>query len=151
MNPKLNKLNKLIAIILFLFPFTLLFSQSNTQYIKIPDASFEKALIEQGIDSDGQVNGLVKRDDIILIEELNLSGKDIVDLSGIEAFMSLKKLNISNNSIERLYLENLYFLESLNCSDNPLKYLRISKFANIQHFTYDTVRKDEYDFAVVKL
>ncbi len=134
----------LLLIALFTLP-----SLTYSQYIKIPDARFEEALIDLGIDTDGEINGLVKKDDVILVEILDLSGREIVDLTGIEGFMSLKKLDVSDNEIQRLYLENLYFLRELNCKNNPLEILRISKYAELQSFLY-TNEAIPGDLAVVK-
>jgi internalin A len=59
------------------------------------------------------------------IEELNLSGMNLRDISAISACTQLKKLNISNNQISDLSpLMNLPSLEWLDISDNSVTDLR---------------------------
>lgn len=72
--------------------------------IDIPDQAFEEELIDLGIDSDGEINGLICREDAEKVESLRFKSFDktnnppplIYDLTGIEAFINLKKLEIGN-------------------------------------------------------
>ena len=70
------------------------------QTTSIPDQNFEQALIDLGIDSDQTINGQVLTSDISSIENLDLSWKHLTDLTGIEAFQSLKILDISHSHID---------------------------------------------------
>jgi len=70
------------------------------QTTSIPDANFEQALIDLGIDSDQTINGQVLTADISNVENLDLSWKNLTDLTGIEAFESLKILDISHSHID---------------------------------------------------
>lgn len=70
-------------------------SHGYSQYTEIPDPSFEQALIDLGIDSDGVINGQVLTSDIEGVEVLDLSDKFFNNLIGIEDFTSLKTLDIS--------------------------------------------------------
>lgn len=71
------------------------------QTTAIPDPTFEQALIDLGIDSDGEINGQVLTSDIEGITELILDINDFyiyddeIDFTGIEGFASLEKLSIS--------------------------------------------------------
>lgn len=120
--------------------------QSNAQVTLIPDQAFEEELIAQNIDSDGIVNGEVLTADIASVTSLTISGNfQINDLIGIEDFISLSYLDISNtalyydnsfNANQELDLSNnvnletliLYggddsvtnFVSSINLSNNPL-------------------------------
>ncbi|MBC8754666.1 matrixin family metalloprotease [Kordia sp. YSTF-M3] len=86
-------------------------------YTTIPDANFEAALEALGYDdisSDGQVPTVL----IEVITNLNLSNRSIADLTGIEDFTALQKLNASDNNLTSVDLTNNTNLEELNISDN---------------------------------
>jgi Leucine-rich repeat (LRR) protein len=79
------------------------------QYTSIPDPNFEQALIDLGIDSEGQpTDGQVLTADIDWRTSLNVSSKGITDLTGIQAFTALEILNCSSNN----------FLPTLNVFNN---------------------------------
>jgi len=78
-----------LLFILFALTSTIALSQTT----KIPDEHFERTLVEQGIDSDGMVNGYILNSDAKLVTSLDLHNKDIKDLTGIAAFTSLSYLN----------------------------------------------------------
>ena len=55
------------------------------------------------------------------INAINLSGRQIYSLEGIQTLMNLTEIDISNNNIEDLWwLESLYNLEHINISNNPI-------------------------------
>ena len=62
---------------------------SVAQNTAIPDANFEQALIDLNIDS-GAIDGQVPTTAINTLTSLNVSNKNISDLTGIEDFTSLK-------------------------------------------------------------
>ena len=78
--------------------FVLLFSNISvfSQYTAIPDLNFEKALITLGIDS-GIPDGKVLTSSVIGISTLDLTGKNIADLTGIQDFVALIGLVCSHN------------------------------------------------------
>ena len=61
------------------------------------------------------------------VEELNLSGKGLTNLSGIVYFTGLKRLYCSANKLQGLELSANTALTNLNCSDNQLLGLHVSK------------------------
>lgn len=81
-------------IILFLI---LNFQLVYSQYTLIPDPAFEQRLIALNIDTDNIVNGRVLTSDVADETELivNTSTPDINDITGIEDFVSLTKLSLS--------------------------------------------------------
>ncbi|MBO0323535.1 T9SS type A sorting domain-containing protein [Muricauda sp. CAU 1633] len=88
-------------------------------YTLIPDANFEQALINQGIDSEGgPTDGRVLTSDVTGVTNLNISNAGINDLSGLEAFASLQILNVSDNDLNSLELQNLSLVEiyATNCN-----------------------------------
>lgn len=88
-------------------------------YTAIPDVNFEEKLILLGIDNDGK-NGKVPTSRIDAITELNVSGSNIKDLTGIQDFINLSTLNCSNNQLSTLNLIQNTSLKNLNCSKNEL-------------------------------
>lgn len=122
-------------ITLFLF---LIVSFAYTQTTPIPDPNFEKALIDLGIDS-GFIDGKVATAQISNITSLDLSSREISNLSGIEAFTKLEQLNIGSadnldkrNKITTLNLSNNLFLNYLICSFNDLTQLDISNNIHLE-------------------
>jgi len=57
------------------------------QTTSIPDQNFEQHLINEGIDSDGTINGQVLTSDIAPVLTLNLV--NINDLTGLENFIAI--------------------------------------------------------------
>lgn len=72
---------------------------SYAQNVVIPDKNFEKALVELGIDSDGEINGQVLKSDILSVTSLDVTNKNIKNLTGIEEFKSLMYLNCGDNKL----------------------------------------------------
>ncbi|NJX15809.1 T9SS type A sorting domain-containing protein [Tamlana crocina] len=119
---------KLLSFILFTISY-LGFSQTTA----IPDANFEQALIDLGIDSDGIVNGQILTSDAESVTAepgLYLANKNISDLTGIEAFINVFDLECQNNNISNLDLSNLTSLFYLDCSNNNLSSLNIKNGNN---------------------
>ena len=57
------------------------------QNMNIPDTNFLNALIEAGVDTDE--NGEISQDEAEAVSSLDVSYKDIIDMTGIEAFVNL--------------------------------------------------------------
>ncbi|MBT8325568.1 MAG: leucine-rich repeat domain-containing protein, partial [Winogradskyella sp.] len=98
----------------------------------IPDANFEQALIDLGIDSDGVVNGEVLTSDVSSQTTLNVYNKSINDLTGIEDFLSLTTLNCANNQLTALDVSQNNALEYLTCSSNPINSLDVTQNPNLE-------------------
>ena len=95
----------------------------------IPDQNFEQALIDSGFDDtlDGYVDDTV----IQTVNSLDLSNKQISDLSGLEEFVNMTELNLSGNTISTLPLVNLNKLTSLDLSNTGLTLLDLSQNNNL--------------------
>jgi Leucine-rich repeat (LRR) protein len=95
------------------------------QYTSIPDPNFEQALLDQGIDDI--IDGQVLTNNISGIAILDVSSRNILNLTGIQDFVSLNQLNCSNNQLTELYpyLNSNLFI--LNCSNNQLTSLDVSQ------------------------
>jgi len=104
---------------------------TNAQTTIIPDPLFEFALIELGIDKDGELNHRVATSDISNILSLNIYNKDIRDLAGIEDFINLAELNCGSNKLTNLDISKNIALTRLDCKSNQLTSLDISKNINL--------------------
>ena len=97
------------------------FSTNCGDFVEIPDPNFEQALIDLGIDSDGIVNEQILRTDALAITGvLNVSYKNISDLTGIEAFVNITKLYCQHNQISSIDLSNNSELTLLAIWNNQL-------------------------------
>ncbi|WP_291100987.1 MULTISPECIES: T9SS type B sorting domain-containing protein [unclassified Flavobacterium] len=114
-------MKKLLFLVLLLSNFF-----GHAQYTAIPDANFEKALINKGIDS-GVIDGKVLKANIIGLTDLNLFGENIMDLTGIQSFVSLKTLECGQNLFTSIDLSKNTSLEYLDCTLNKLTSLDVSK------------------------
>lgn len=98
-------------------------------FAQIPDQNFEQKLIDLGIDTDG-LNGKITISDVSSFTDLDLSNSNIKDLTGIEIFTSLKNLNCSNNQLTSLDLSKNTNLQILSITNNPLVYLNLKNGNN---------------------
>lgn len=88
----------------------------------VPDDSFEQALIDLGIDSlplDDSVSTAL----IGAISNLDISNKNISDLSGIEDFINLSFLNCASNQLSTIDLSENKALTTLISFNNQLNSL----------------------------
>ena len=104
-----------------------------TRITRIPDPNFEQSLINQGIDSDGVLNGEVLTADIYTLTSLDISNKNIQDLTGIQDFTALQTLNCSfNNEITSIHLSKNQSLETLITDHTSLESLDISSNSQLR-------------------
>lgn len=103
---------------------TILYGYS--QNTSIPDSNFEKSLIDLGYDT-GNPDGFVPTANISTITYLDVSGKNINDLQGIQNFTALSTLICSNNNLTDIKITNNVALSGLDCSNNNLASLNISE------------------------
>ena len=103
--------------------------------VAIPDANFEQALIDLGIDSDGLVNQEVLSSDAINISQLNLNNKNISSLIGIEGFKSLSTLYCHTNQLTSLDLSENSSLSVLICDDNNFSNFDLTKNLSLTYLS----------------
>ena len=129
------------------------------QYTNIPDQNFELALLNLGYDF--VIDGVVETSSIDTITELQINGKNISNLTGIEEFISLRSLFCYDNNITNLKLENNTQLFEVTCSDNQLISINLKNGnntglwyfmsfnnPNLMCIDVDDVAYCEYTFAV---
>lgn len=89
--------------------------------IQFKDRAFKAASVAiADVDGDGEVSP----DEALAVKELEISGKGIRDLTGIEAFKNLWKLNASNNNILNVDFSNpgdFANLKDINLKGNNLE------------------------------
>ena len=69
--------------------------------VNIPDDNFLKALIEEGVDTDG--DGVISLNEAAAVSSLGFGG-DISKLNGIEKFVNLESLTFLSNSLTELQI-----------------------------------------------
>jgi alpha-tubulin suppressor-like RCC1 family protein/Leucine-rich repeat (LRR) protein len=100
-------------------------------FVVLPDTNFEQKLIDLGIDTDG-LNGRITTANIAAITSLDLSNSNIKDLSGIENFTALTFLDCSDNQLTTLDVSKNLALETLNASTNQITTLDLSKNSKLK-------------------
>ncbi len=136
----------ILKILLFLLTVVILCQcEKDSPDNTFPDINFYNALIEQGVDTNG--DSIISPAEAEVITSLNVSWNKILDLSGttfvnrwnkildltgIEVFVNLKSLDCSDNLLTSLDVSNNTALERLVCSDNLLTSLDVSNCSNLQ-------------------
>ena len=99
---------------------------TTAQTIPVPDINFENALVNLGIDLNG-LNGNIEIANAQGVTSLDVSGQNISDLSGIEAFTNLTALDCRNNQLTSLNLNANTSLSLLICNNNQLTSLNTTQ------------------------
>ena len=119
--------------LVFLFLLTNIYSQ--TTYI--PDDNFEQALINLGYDT-GILDDFVPTANIITISYLDVSKKNISNLTGIKDFINLQVLICNNNLLNNLDVRHNTALVHLEYYNNKLCNLDIKQNTKLDLFNrYD--------------
>lgn len=87
-----------------------------------PDENFRNYLLQQDYGKDGKLT----EEEIKKVTELDVSGKGIRSLQGIECFTALTKLDCHNNQLTSLDFSGCTALTKLNCRHNQLTSLNVS-------------------------
>ena len=90
------------------------------KYVYIPDANFEKELVMQGHDSDGTLNQKILRSDAEKVEKLSLYNSGINSLTGMEAFVNLKRLYADANNLQTINVSKNVLLDTISLTSNNL-------------------------------
>lgn len=113
----------------FLFLLTCTFL--NAQIVNIPDSNFKNALIDEGVDTNNDGEIQVSEAEAVLI--LNVSGRNISSLEGIQSFINLEELNCSSNQLIALDMSLNLNLQKLTCIFNHLSNLNVSQNINLSY------------------
>lgn len=112
-----------------------------------PDANFRK-YIEGNIAGGRDVLTVEERSKV---ETIEVEGKNISRLEGIEAFPNLKVLKCGNNSIQNLDLRQNPKLETLKCNKNQLTQLDLSKNPDIDYLYCSENQLEQLDVSHLEL
>jgi len=123
LNTFIMKKNYFILILILSYFTQNTYSQTTTN---IPDPNFEQALIDLNIDSDMTINATVLTKDISSITYLDVSSKNISDLTGIQDFISLTGLQCYSNQLTTVDVTKNTALTFLNFNDNQLTGIDVS-------------------------
>ncbi len=120
-----------------LFLITILFIANigliQAQYTAIPDPYFEQELIDEGIDTEGILDGQVLTSDINTLTELSIFNTNASNLIGIEGFTALIELDISGNMLlSHIDLSGNLQLVFLNCFSNALNSINVNSNLNLE-------------------
>ncbi len=121
-------MKKIITLLFFV-----LIVQLNAQNTFVPDDNFEQALIDLGYDS-GPLDDYVPTTNINTLTSLDVSSKNIADLTGIEDFTALATLSCHNNQLTALNISNLTNLGTLYCQNNQITSIDISNNLALYYF-----------------
>ena len=95
-----------------------------------PDAGFRQYLSQQ---FDGNGDGTLSPEEIAAVTTMDLSGKGITSLEGIQRFTNLASLNCSNNALVQLDIKGLPALTRIECANNQLTELDTSGLASLEY------------------
>jgi len=84
--------------------------------VNIPDPNFLAALIDLGLDTDG--DGQINELEAAVVDSMDISSRAITDLTGFELFIGINHLDVSNNLLTDLgpILANEAYLDETNCT-----------------------------------
>lgn len=117
------------GVIVFFLTLISFFNHSQNTFV--PDDNFEQVLIDLGFDVP-PLDDFVPTANINTITNLDIpSNKGIVDLTGIEGFSALQRLDCRNNLINVLNVSQLPNLQILWCSFNQLTNLDVTQNSNL--------------------
>ena len=116
----------------------------NAQNVFIPDDNFEQALINLGFDS-GALDDSVQLTMIMNLTSLNVSYKEIKDLSGIEYFEKLVTLYCNNNLLTNLDLTQNFSLKNLVCHNNLLTDIKLGLKIDLNTLSCNNNKLEQLD------
>ncbi|NRB59882.1 MAG: T9SS type A sorting domain-containing protein [Winogradskyella sp.] len=124
-------MNKNILFAILVLNLTIGFSQT----FSIPDPNFEQALIDLNLDNTSpsdEIDGVMSSSVAANVTNLNISGKNISDLSGIGNFINLERLFVENNNLTTANFSNNLALERLTIYNNNLTTLDLSNHSSLE-------------------
>ena len=95
--------------------------------IKLADSNFEKLLIDEGYDTNGETGDILKSDADKILELEIKRDHEIEDFSEIRHFVNLESLICFNNVFVELDVSKNLKLTTLHCYNNQITTLDVSK------------------------
>ena len=117
---------------LLLLLFLIIASFSQAQTVNISDFRFKDALLNHNPVIDTNGDGEIQVSEAIAFTgNMDVSYKNIHDLTGIEAFTNITGLNCKNNHINSIDTSSNTNLTELDCSNNRITNLDVSNNSNL--------------------
>ena len=113
----------ILLSLIALFTATVAWADVDINEENFPDGNFRSFLLEQEYGSDGVLTDA----EIAGVTSIDVTGKDIQSLKGIEFFTALKKLECGENQLTALDVSKNIALEELDCITNQLTALDVSQ------------------------
>ena len=107
----------------------LIFNCVKAQKVYVPDDNFEQKLISLGYDD--VLDDSVSVYSVDTIKVLDIQQLYIEDLTGIESFTFLERLNCSSNLLTTLDVSQNIYMQELSCNYNQLTTLNTSNNVNL--------------------
>lgn len=102
------------------------------QNVNIPDQNFKNALLSHSPVIDTNDDGEIQTTEAqSFTGAINIMNKNIYNLTGIEAFVNMKELWVSNNHLSSLNTNQNTALETLYCNNNLLTGLNVNNNPNL--------------------
>lgn len=102
--------------------------------LHFPDENFRKYLVDQGYTSGNASAGYtISQSKLEWIRGINVSDRDISDLTGIEYFPNLIELYCASCKLTFLDVSENKLLRVLDCSGNQLTSLNVISCANLEN------------------
>lgn len=114
------------TLLLFYFLMGITWCSINAQNVNIPDANFKNYLLADAAintNSDAEISVAEAQ---AFTGELLINGLSISDLTGIEAFVNITRLDCYSNNLVALDVSNNQLLTRLHCASNQIQTLDIS-------------------------
>ncbi|MDF2453941.1 MAG: Protein of unknown function precursor containing a C-terminal secretion signal, partial [Bacteroidota bacterium] len=124
-------MKKIITIYTILFTFSgwcpAIDGIAKAQNVNIPDANFKAALVSNPSINTNSDTEIQVSEAAAFSGTINVNGKNISDLTGIESFISLSCLSCSfNHSLHALNVSANVALKDLKCGNNGINSLDVS-------------------------
>lgn len=98
----------------------------HAQNVNIPDANFKSYLLADAAINTNNDSEISVAEAQAFSGELLINGLSISDLTGIEEFINITRLDCYNNNLTSIDVSNNLALTRLHCSDNQIETLDIS-------------------------
>lgn len=108
-------------------------ANSSAQNVTIPDANFKAYLINNTAININADTNIQVSEAAAFTGNIICSGQGITDMTGIEAFTALDKLDCRNNSLTTLSVDSNVALTELYCQNNSLTSLSVGNASNLNY------------------
>lgn len=114
------------SLLLFSFLISAAWCSIHAQNVNIPDANFKAYLVGDSAINTNSDSEISVAEAQAFSGELLINGLSISDLTGIEAFVNITRLDCYNNNLTSLDVSNNLALTRLHCAANQIETLDIS-------------------------